>query len=419
MTDRVFPASKPPTATNGAPTPTGGALPPPPSVNGNGTANQKPQIYIPANRPVYRPQTYSRHHHHQTRPSCRRVCCCCCFWSILILLVLALMASIAATAVYVIYHPRPPLFSVPSLRIGRVNLTTSSDTSVSHLSSFFNFTLISVNPNQHLTFSYDHFAVAVKSVKSNEMLANGTVPGFFSGNGNKTSFRSVIATSTSARELDPDEARRLKSDLTRGARVGLEIEMRTKVKMQMGKLKSEGVEIKVTCGGFEGTVPKGKVPTVATSKQTKCKSDLSVKVWKCLHFATKEPRFGLLEREYHHNIWRRSSSRRRFCTAEFALFPPNTASSVPISRDVSLGSLKTPLTSILISSKERQEVIIEKVVRNKRKCITIVKGLELFGIKLSDASKKLGKKFATGASVVKVPERSIFFIEDGKKVQAG
>lgn len=190
------------------------------------------------------------------------------------------MASIAATAVYVIYHPRPPLFSVPSLRIGRVNLTTSSDASVSHLSSFFNFTLISVNPNQHLTFSYDRFAVAVKSVKSGEMLANGTVPGFFSGDGNKTSFRGVIATSSSARELDPDEARRLKSDLTRGVRVGLEIEMVTKVKMRMGKLKSEGVEIKVTCGGFEGTVPKGKVPTVATSKQTKCKSDLSVKVWK-------------------------------------------------------------------------------------------------------------------------------------------
>ncbi|CAN6847502.1 unnamed protein product [Brassica oleracea] len=33
--------------------------------------------------------------------------------------------------------------------------------------------------------------------------------------------------------------------------------------------------------------------------------------------------------------------------------------------------------------------------------------------------RRLGKKFATGASVVKVPGRSIFFIEDGKKVQAG
>ncbi|KAE8675038.1 WD repeat-containing protein DWA1-like [Hibiscus syriacus] len=99
-----------------------------------------------------------------------------------------------------------------------------------------------------------------------------------------------------------------------------------------------------------------------------------------------------------------------------------------------------------IKKKDKKEVIIEKVVRNKRKCITTVKGLELFGVKLSDASKKLGKKFATGASVVKGPtdkeqidvqgdisydivefitetwpdvlETSIFFIEDGKKVPA-
>ncbi|KAF5726159.1 hypothetical protein HS088_TW23G00900 [Tripterygium wilfordii] len=56
-----------------------------------------------------------------------------------------------------------------------------------------------------------------------------------------------------------------------------------------------------------------------------------------------------------------------------------------------------------IKKKEKLEVVIEKVVRNRRKCITVVKGLELFGIKLTDASKKLGKKFATGASVVKGP----------------
>jgi hypothetical protein len=32
---------------------------------------------------------------------------------------------------------------------------------------------------------------------------------------------------------------------------------------------------------------------------------------------------------------------------------------------------------------------------------------EPLGVKLSDASKKLGKKFATGASVVKVPSRGV------------
>ncbi|KAI0522657.1 hypothetical protein KFK09_005042 [Dendrobium nobile] len=99
-----------------------------------------------------------------------------------------------------------------------------------------------------------------------------------------------------------------------------------------------------------------------------------------------------------------------------------------------------------IKKKEKQEVVIEKIVRNKRKSITVVKGLDLFGVKLSDASKKLGKKFATGASIVKgptekeqidvqgdisydivefitetwreVPESAIFFIEDGRKVPA-
>ncbi|GLJ15421.1 hypothetical protein SUGI_0253100 [Cryptomeria japonica] len=99
-----------------------------------------------------------------------------------------------------------------------------------------------------------------------------------------------------------------------------------------------------------------------------------------------------------------------------------------------------------IKKKEKPEVIVEKVVRNKRKCVTTVKGLDMFGIKLSDASKKLGKKFASGASVVKgptekdqidvqgdilydivefitdtwpnVPENAIYFIEDGRKVPA-
>lgn len=99
-----------------------------------------------------------------------------------------------------------------------------------------------------------------------------------------------------------------------------------------------------------------------------------------------------------------------------------------------------------IKKKEKPAVLVEKVTRNKRKAITIIKGLELFGIKLSDASKKFGKKFASGASVVKgptekeqidvqgdimydcadfitqtwpeVPEKAIFFIEDGRKVSA-
>ncbi|QCE13518.1 Density-regulated protein DRP1 [Vigna unguiculata] len=116
------------------------------------------------------------------------------------------------------------------------------------------------------------------------------------------------------------------------------------------------------------------------------------------------------------------------------------------STGISSGTGDGAASSAPKQEEEKQEVVIEKVVRNKRKCITTVKGLELFGVKLSDASKKLGKKFATGASVVKgptekeqidvqgdiaydivefitdtwpdVPETAIFFIEDGRKVPA-
>ncbi|EPS73032.1 hypothetical protein M569_01725, partial [Genlisea aurea] len=56
-----------------------------------------------------------------------------------------------------------------------------------------------------------------------------------------------------------------------------------------------------------------------------------------------------------------------------------------------------------IKKKEKLEVVIEKTTRNKRKCITSVKGLDLFGVKLNEAAKKIGKKFASGASVVKGP----------------
>ena len=47
------------------------------------------------------------------------------------------------------------------------------------------------------------------------------------------------------------------------------------------------------------------------------------------------------------------------------------------------------------------QLVIERATRNKRKCVTTVIGLDMFGVKLAEASKKFGKKFACGASVTK------------------
>lgn len=46
---------------------------------------------------------------------------------------------------------------------------------------------------------------------------------------------------------------------------------------------------------------------------------------------------------------------------------------------------------------------IKRVERNKRKYVTAVSGLEAFGLENKKMAKELGKKFATGASVTKLP----------------
>jgi density-regulated protein DRP1 len=55
-------------------------------------------------------------------------------------------------------------------------------------------------------------------------------------------------------------------------------------------------------------------------------------------------------------------------------------------------------------NKDAPMVVLEKNVRNKKKCITTISGLDTFGVKLSEAAKMFGKKFASGASVNKTPD---------------
>ncbi|KAK5790924.1 hypothetical protein VI817_006233 [Penicillium citrinum] len=97
--------------------------------------------------------------------------------------------------------------------------------------------------------------------------------------------------------------------------------------------------------------------------------------------------------------------------------------------------------------KAASKVYIKRVERNKRKHVTVIMGLEIFGMENKKIAKDLGKKFATGSSMTrapsgaeeitvqgdvsedvkewllevhgdKVPEANIEFIEDKKKKKA-
>jgi len=54
-----------------------------------------------------------------------------------------------------------------------------------------------------------------------------------------------------------------------------------------------------------------------------------------------------------------------------------------------------------LKKKEVPTIHVSLVQRNKRKYVTVVCGLEKFGVKLPEAAKLMAKKFSCGASVVK------------------
>ncbi|XVF48669.1 hypothetical protein PTKIN_Ptkin03bG0208600 [Pterospermum kingtungense] len=278
MSDKVFPSSKPtaaaaPAAANGGGT--GGAAATTTTTTNGGTTTSKSHLYNPTSRLPYRPQPRNRRHRYRPR---RNYCCCLCFWTILIILILSLLAAIAGTVLYVFYRPHRPSFTLASLRIHRLHLTTTADSSSSHLSTLFNLTLSSKNPNSHLSFSYDPFVVSCVSSNSDVFIGNGTLPAFISNSKDETTFRGVVVTTSS--DLDADTVNNLRPDLKKKNGILLKVEMDTRVIVKTGGLKSKKVGIRVTCDGVKGVAPKGKTPSVADVSGAKCKVDLRIKIWK-------------------------------------------------------------------------------------------------------------------------------------------
>ncbi|GMI83895.1 EMBRYO DEFECTIVE 3135 [Hibiscus trionum] len=267
MSDKV-PPSKP----NGG---TGGAAPAKTAATNGGT--KASHLYNPSSRPPYRPKPYNRHHDNRPR---RNYCCCFCCWTILVILLLMLLGAMTGTALYFLYRPQRPSFTLASLRIHRLNLTTAADSSSSHLSTLFNLTLSSKNPNSYLSFSYDAFVVSCVSSSSDVFLGNGALPAFVGDSKNETTFKGVVVATSS--DLDVDTANSLRPDLKKKRKngVSLKVEMDTRVMVNMGGLRSKKVGIRVTCDGIKGAIPKGKSPSLANVSGAKCKVDLRIKIWK-------------------------------------------------------------------------------------------------------------------------------------------
>ncbi|XP_047939266.1 NDR1/HIN1-like protein 13 [Salvia hispanica] len=252
MTDRVYPAAKP--TANGGPAANGVAKPTFPAT--------KAQLYN-ANRPAYRPRPPRRGH--------RRSCCCSiCLWTTLLIILLLLLAAAAAAVFYVVYRPQRPSFSVSSLQLARFNLTDTAVTSA------FNATIIARNRNSDIAFFYDKTSIRILS--GGVDIGDGSIAAFAHGKRNVTTLRASIGSSNSPIDAAADTTA-LKSSV-KSRNLPLKIQLDTKVKVKIGKIKTKKVEIRVTCEGIRITIPSGKTASLATTSKAKCKVDPRIKIIK-------------------------------------------------------------------------------------------------------------------------------------------
>lgn len=268
MTDRVHPSSKP----NGK----GHATATPAVATTNPPLKFPPASKTHLHNPPYRPTPTSLHRHNRRRFTCRRCCCLTCFWSILLLIAILLLAAICCAAFYALYHPQRPEFSVSSLKITRFNLTTNAADGTTYLTTKFNLTISSKNPNKKIIYTYNPISIAVFSNQVN--LSIGSFTNFTSLPNNIF----IIHTSTglSSQVLDVDSVNSIKSHLKKKKGLPMKILMDTILEVKMEKLKMKNIGIRVICDRIHGHMPKGKNSAVANTSKAKCKVDLRIKILK-------------------------------------------------------------------------------------------------------------------------------------------
>ncbi|KAE8659559.1 chaperonin CPN60-like 2 [Hibiscus syriacus] len=255
MADKVYPSSK--QATNGtAPAAATATNPSFPAT--------KAQLYG-ASRPPYSPQP----NRHRYRRSC---CCSCCIWTTTAILVLVLLAAIVGAILYVLYRPHRPTFTVSSLKVSTLNITSAS-----HLITNINLNVEAKNPNKKLVYIYDPTAISI-TTNDDIDIGDGSFGSFVQGTKNTTLLKAAITSSKQA--LDDTSAGNLNTALKNKNGMPLKIKLDTKVKAKMGALKTPKLRIRVTCEGIKVTVPKGKTETTASASNAKCKVDLKLKIWK-------------------------------------------------------------------------------------------------------------------------------------------
>ncbi|XP_057549793.1 NDR1/HIN1-like protein 6 [Amaranthus tricolor] len=279
--EKVPPSTKPPTK---PPTPTTTNGPPPKPATVTTAATNVSQKFPPSangNRPYQRLAAHYDGCHQPHGGSCCTCRCCCLtiMWTTFIIATLLLLTAITATVLYVLYRPRPPSFSLSSLKITNFNLTSPLQ-----FTSNINISIITKNPNEKITFYYKPINVTILDYHNNHqniVIGQGLIPKFIHNGKNTTSLFGVIKNNSSnTNPIDDISFGHLKFDLNKKnhGRLNLKVEMETYLKVKIGdKLKSNWFKLRTSCNGIKAFAYNGKLNGKVDIDGAKCKVYLIIK----------------------------------------------------------------------------------------------------------------------------------------------
>ncbi|OVA03887.1 Late embryogenesis abundant protein [Macleaya cordata] len=238
MTDRVHPRDSPPDHQSYTTKPSENmSVPekPAPPVGTYVVQIPKDQIYrVPPPENAHRYQKYARRKHR------RNPCCCCLCWILGIIVLLILLTAVAAGVFYLVFRPKEPNYSVENVSIKGINLTSSSDLT---LSPEFDVTVRAENPNKKIGIYYEKGSSVVVS-HSNIDLCSGVLPAFYQPTSNVTVFETALK--GSGIKLTTTVYNELQEQQKKG-KIPLGLDLKVPVKIKVGSVKTWTITAKVHC----------------------------------------------------------------------------------------------------------------------------------------------------------------------------
>jgi hypothetical protein len=206
-----------------------------PNISSKSSELGDPQPHRNSHAPPILPRTIPVIH---SRPPKKRSSCCKCIcWTISILILLIIILAATVGALYLIFRPKVPKYSVNGLQISdlRLNLDMS-------LYAKFDVKITAVNPNRKIGIYYEkgsHISVWYRTTN----LCQGSLPIFYQGHQNKT----VLDVALTGQNQYGQTLLSAIQEQQQTGQIPLDLKIDVPVRIKLGKLKLRKIRVKGKC----------------------------------------------------------------------------------------------------------------------------------------------------------------------------